>query len=148
MKMKKFLLVITIALIAMYANAQSQKVEAVPPPISDAFTKLYPTIKTVKWEIENGKFEANFQVNKVETSATFDPAGNFLESESEIKVSELPKKASDYVAKTYPKAKIKEASRITDAKGVITYEAAWKGVEVIFDDKGTFIKEHKEHASN
>lgn len=146
--MKKILLVITIAFMATYVSAQNNETKPVIPPfITEAFTKLYPTVKDVKWEVENGNFEANFEINKVETSATFGPAGNLLEIETEINISELPKKATEYLAKTYPNVKIKEASRIKDAKGVITYEAAWKVMEVIFDEKGNFLKDHREPVS-
>jgi len=145
--MKKIILILAIALFVNYANAQKIDAKDLPVTVTGAFAKLYPAIKDVKWEKENGNFEANFDLNKVETSVLFDPIGTLLETESEIKISELPKNATDYITKTYPNVKIKEASRIKDAKGVITYEAAWKGIEVTFDAKGTFIKEHKEPAS-
>jgi hypothetical protein len=145
--MKKIILILAIALFVNYANAQKIDAKDLPVTVSGAFAKLYPAIKDVKWEKENGNFEANFDLNKVETSVLFDPIGTLLETESEIKISDLPKNATDYITKTYPNVKIKEASRIKDAKGVITYEAAWKGTEVTFDAKGTFLKEHKEPAS-
>src|ERR1035437_669299 len=146
--MKKIILILTIALFVNYANAQKIDSKDLPASVSGAFAKLYPAIKDVKWERENGNFEANFDLNKVETSAIFDPVGNLLETESEIKVSDLPKNTTDYVTKTYPGVKIKEASKIKDAKGKITFEAAWKGMEVIFDEKGNFLKEHKEPIAN
>ena len=140
--MKRILLVIAIAFMATYANAQNA-VKQVPQMLSDAFTKLYPSVKDVKWENEDGYFEAHFKMNKLEMSATFDPVGTFLESEVEIKVSQLPQSAFDYMVKTYPGQKPLEASKITSAKGIITYEAAIKTAEVTFDDKGSFIKEEK-----
>jgi len=40
--------------------------------------------------------------------------------------------------------KIKEAAKITDAKGVVTYEAEVTGKDLIFDASGKFLKEIKD----
>jgi hypothetical protein len=73
-----------------------------------------------------------------------DVSGNILETEVEIKIDELPAKAKEYVSKNYAGQKIKETAKITDSKGVVTYEAEIKGKDLIFDSNGNFIKEVKE----
>ncbi len=142
--MKRSILIISLAFIATFASAQKLNSKDIPAEVSGAFAKLFPTIKDPKWVKEGINFEANFDFNKVETSVTFDTYGNALETESEIKVSELPKIAIDYMKKTYPEKKIKEASKIIDNKGTITYEAEGKGIEVIFNANGNFLKEIKQ----
>jgi hypothetical protein len=62
----------------------------------------------------------------------------------EIKIDELPANAKAYVAKHYAGQKIKEAAKITDSKGVVTYEAEVKGKDLIFDNTGKFLKEVKD----
>jgi len=77
-------------------------------------------------------------------SLLLDASGNVLETETEIPVSELPRTITDYVAKNKPGKKIKEASRILDAKGVTTFEAEVDKVDLVFDKDGTFIREAKD----
>ena len=141
--MKRSILIIAFALIASFASAQKMNAKDVPALVTSAFAKQFPTIKEPKWEKEDGNYEANFDLNKVETTAVFDDKGTLLQTESEIKLSELPKVVLDYMKKTYPDRKIKEASKIKDAKGILTYEIETKGMNMIFDAKGNFLKEEK-----
>ena len=142
--MKKSILLLAIGFISITANAQKMKEADVPAAVKAAFTKQYPAVKDAKWELENGKYEAGFDLNKVETSLLIDATGNIIETESEIKVSELSKTITDYCAKNYAGKTIKEASEIIDAKGVVTYEAEINKTDVLFDANGKFIKESKD----
>ena len=139
--MKKYILSSSIfALIAVCAFAGGE----VPVIVKTKFASLYPNITKAKWEQEGVNYEAEFDLNKVETSVLFDASGNVLETETEIKVTELPKSATDYCAKTWAGKKIKEASKIIDSKGVLTYEAEIEGMDQIFDANGTFLKSQKD----
>ena len=140
--MKKLILTtLAIALIGVFAFAKGTDV---PAPVKAKFASLYPTVKKAKWSKEEANFEANFEVDEVETSVVFDASGNVMETESEIKVSDLPKSVTDYCAKTWPGKKIGEAAKLVDGKGVVTYEAEISGVDQIFDANGTFLRSHKE----
>ena len=125
-------------------NAAVEKEVVVPATVKAKFASLYPKVTEVKWGFEDKNYEAEFDVNKVETSATFNAAGNLLETETEIAVSELPKPVLAYFTKTVMGETIKEAAKITDAKGVVTYEAEVKGVDYLFDKDGNFIKKEAE----
>src|ERR1035437_437489 len=115
--MKKSILLLAIGFISITANAQKMKEADVPAAVKTAFTKQYPAIKDVKWELENGKYEAGFDLNKIETSVLMDASGNITETESEIAVSALSKTITDYCTKNYEGKTIKEASKIVDSKG-------------------------------
>lgn len=139
----------TIATIALcfgicQANAQHLKEAEVPANIKESFAKKYPSSKVKVWEKEGADFEAEFILNKIESSAVFSGNGVFKELEQEIKINELPKSVADYCAKTFVGYKLSEAAKITDADGKETYEAEMeKGKEhfdAIFDSKGNFIK--------
>ncbi len=121
-----------------------EKEAEVPAVVKTKFASLYPNVTKVKWGKEGTGFEAEFELNKVETSANFDASGNLLETETEIALSELPANVNTYIAKNIPGEKIKEASKITDAKGMVTYEAEVKGADYIFDNTGNFIKKAEE----
>ncbi len=146
--MKNTILVLAIGFTAFTASAQKMKEAEVPAAIKAAFSKQYPNAKDAKWEKENGNYEAEFDNGKVETSALYTATGSLLETEIEINTSELPKTISDYVTKNLTGKKIKEASKITDTKGTITYEAEIDEADYIFDAKGNFLKKDVETADN
>lgn len=138
---------LTIALAVLTigcASAQKMNEAEVPAKVKEAFQKKYPGAKAEKWEKENDGYEAEFDLNKVESSAVFDANGNFRELEQEIKTSALPKNVTDYCTKNFSGYKLSEAAKIADASGMITYEAEMsKGKEhfdALFDDKGNFVK--------
>lgn len=89
-------------------------------------------------------FEAEFDLNKVESSAVFGADGTFKESEQEIKTSALPKTVTNYCTKNYAGYKLSEAAKITDAAGKVMYEAEMQKnkmqFDVLFDTNGTFLK--------
>lgn len=126
------------------AFAQKVSEKDVPQAVKSSFQKIYPNAKDVKWEKEGSNYEVNFDFSKTEYSVLFDANGNLIETEVEIPVDQLPKGIFDYVATHYKGQKIKEAAKITDSKGVVTYEAEIKGLDLLFDSQGTFIKEVKE----
>ena len=130
-------------LLATFSFAQKVQEKDLPNAVRSAFQKQYPTAQKVKWEKEKENFEAEFKLDKTETSVLIDLQGNILETETEIAINQLPKTILDYVTTNCKGQKIKEAAKITDAKGVLTYEAEIKGKDLIFDEKGNFIKEIK-----
>ena len=136
--MKKIMLTIAIAMFASFGFAQKNDI---PANVKTRFQNLYPDVKKVKWENGNGHFEAEFEIAESDYSVLFDVSGNLIETEIEIKVADLPATAKAYISSNYPSQKIKEASKITDAKGTVTFEAELKHTEVFFNAAGSFIKE-------
>lgn len=124
-----------------FANAQKVSDKEVPTAVKTTLQKNYPNAKELKWEKENGNYEAEFEIDETDYSLLIDVSGNILETEIEIKVDALPANAKDYISKNYAGQKIKEATKITDNKSVVTYEAEIKGKDLIFDSNGNFIKE-------
>lgn len=124
-----------------HATSFAQKINSdkVPAKVLFAFKAKYPDINKVGWEMEKGKYEAGFDLKKVETSVLITAEGQIVETESEIPVSELPKAVVEYIIAHYSGSKISEASRIVDAKGNATYEAEVKGKDLVFDTNGKFI---------
>lgn len=142
--MKSMTIMVVCMLIVSCADAQKMNEKDVPANVKSGFSKKYPGAKVEKWEKEGNDYEAEFDLNKTESSAVFDANGTFKELEQEIKRSELPKQASEYCAKNYAGYKLSEAAKITDASGKVSFEAEMsKGKEhfdVIFDQNGNFIK--------
>lgn len=145
--MKK--LVITAMLLATIStaaittvSAQDLKEKNVPATLKAAFTKKYPDAKKVSWENEKGNFEANWGGKSGEAnSAVFTPAAVFVEIVMSIPISQLPATVAPYVAAHYKGMKILEAGKVLDAAGKKMFEVEIKGKDLIFDEKGVFLKE-------
>lgn len=143
--MKKIILLMAVALTALSADAQKLKESEVPANLKELFKKNHPEAKKVKWELEkNGSYEAEYETGEKEQSVVMSKDGFILETEVEITIAELPASVKEYMSKNYTGAKIKEAAKITDAKGLVTYEAEIKDKDIIFDNNGKFIKEIKD----
>lgn len=142
--MKKLALMIAAGMITSFSFSQKLQDKDVPAEVKTAFQKAYPNAKEVKWDKERGNYEASFDVNKIDNSVLFDGKGNLLETEIEIELNQLPSSIADYIKTHYSGQKIKEGAKITDAEGNITYEAEIKGMDLLFDSNGKFIKEMKD----
>lgn len=147
--MKKLIAAIALVISVNNMSAQKMKEADVPKAVLTSFQENFKGAKVEKWEKEEGNFEAEFDLNKTETSALFSAEGKLLETETEIALSALPAAIKDYISKNYAGFKIEEAAKIVDNKGITTYEAeVEKGKEefdLIFDDKGGFLKKEVEN---
>ncbi len=143
--MKTLLIVFCIGLVACQADAQKINEKDVPANIKNVLTKSFG-VTSAKWDKEDSNFEANFKAKGKETSVVFDASGAILETEVEIKKSELPASIMETLKKDYADAKIEEVAKI-DAKGVTTYEVEVEigedTFDLIFDTDGNLIKKEK-----
>ncbi|HEV3412601.1 MAG TPA: PepSY-like domain-containing protein [Puia sp.] len=128
-------------LISTSVIAQKVKSADVPAAVKTALQQKYPSASGVSWEKEKGNFEANWGgASKEDNSVQFTPAGVFVEQVVAMPVAQLPAAVTDYVHTHYAGAKITEAGKVTDAQGRTRYEAEVKGKDLLFDEKGNFIK--------
>ncbi|MEO8887557.1 MAG: PepSY-like domain-containing protein [Mucilaginibacter sp.] len=139
--MKKLLFAGVALVITGNLMAQDLKSKDVPTNVKNALISKYPQAAKVSWEKEKGNYEANWGGKSGEdNSVMFTPAGVFVEIVKAIPVSALPKAVAPYVAAHFKGAKINEAGKVTDAAGKTFYEAEVKGGDLIFDEKGSFVK--------
>lgn len=139
--MKKLPLLLFALFIVSISTAQKIALKNVPQAIQTSFQNQFPKADDTKWEKEGLNFEAEFELDEIETSALYDPMGNLIETEVEIHLLELHSGILEFVEKNYAGQKIKEASKITKADGTYTYEAEIRGMDLIFDSNGVFVKE-------
>ena len=142
--MKKILLSILFlsGTLTSVVVAQDLKSKDVPEAVKTAFAKKYPDAKKVSWEKEKGNYEANWGGKSGEdSSVTFTPSAIFVEIVVAIPAGQLPPGVAPYVSNHYKGAKIREAGKVTDAAGRHMYEAEINGKDLIFDEKGVFLKE-------
>lgn len=146
--MKKNLFVLLCAAtMSMSASAQKIATNKVPASITTAFKSKFPSATHIVWEKENADYEANFKVNGKEMSASFDNSGNWLETETELKVADLPAAVQQILKKDFANYKVNEASQIESVKNGNSYEAEIaKGKEtfdVLFASDGKVISKTK-----
>jgi len=138
--------------------AQKIKESEVPAAVKNAYAAKFPdAVGKGDWEKEDGNYEVEMEKRRVsmdngktvkeiiEQSVVFSPDGAILQTEVEIKVGELPAAVKEYVNKNFPGKKIKEAAKITEANGTVTYEAEIAKADYIFDADGKFLKKEVEN---
>ncbi len=139
--MEKLLGLAIIVLILNTNCSQKTKESDVPKAILETFNSNFKDAKVVSWDKEkDGGYEAEFGYNGAETSATFSADGKLMETEQEIEKSVLPSEITAYVSKNYAGKNISEVSKITTAEGTIMYEVEIDKKDLMFDEKGNFIK--------
>lgn len=132
--MKKILSLVAIFAFAQTAYAQNSKI---PGAVKTAFAKAYPNASDVEWEMEGGHYEVEFEItDDKEMSVVYDGNGSLLETEVEIAFSDLPKAAQEALKGK----KVKETAKITNAKGIVTYEAEVRRKDLMFDAQGNPVK--------
>jgi hypothetical protein len=132
---------VTICLLSNPLLAQRIRESEVPSAVKNALVGRYPAAAGVSWEKEKGNFEANWGgQSKEDNSVLFTPSGEFVEMVAAIPVGSLPPAVTAYVRAHYPGVRITEAGKVTDAKGVVNYEAEVRGKDLRFDEKGQFVR--------
>ena len=134
--MKKLHLLILVFL-AFGLTASAQK-KSVPAKVKSSFEQHFKEVEDLKWRKEkDGNWEAEFEQKEVEKSATFSKSGQLLETETEIKVTELP----DAVKKALAGKKVKEAARIEKVDSSVVYEAEVRRHNLLFDVSGNRLSD-------
>jgi hypothetical protein len=137
-QMKAIIILLTVIFFSA-SYAQSLKIKDVPRIVRDKFNSSYADAKNVKWNKEKSGYESSFKKENVDMSVNFDEKGNIIETETGIKLSELPVEVRESVAKAYSKYKVTETAKI-ETKGIITYEVEVRGrkgkMDLIYDEHG------------
>ncbi len=129
-----------ILLLAVMSCTTTTSAQTIPNNVKGAFMKLYPNVKSVKWEVEDDKYEASFKHKGNKTSVLFNSDASIKETEANISVTDLPAKAQKYAS---AKGEIEETAKIVSSNGSITYEAEVNDVDYLFDETGNFISSSK-----
>lgn len=144
--MKKYLMLLALLpLAALSAQAQKVAEKQVPAAVVATFMQAHPTAKGVRWEKENANYEAGYEQGEEELSVVITPTGTLLETETEIKVAQLPAPVRAALTSQYKGYNVTEAARIvTAATGTTVYEAevsrAGKKQDLLFNADGTAVK--------
>jgi hypothetical protein len=110
--MQLCVLVATV-LLSLAAPAQNITADQVPPAVKESVQARFPAAKAVAWKLKTDKnYEAEFTLKGTEIAAKFDSAGKWLETESAISRSQVPKAVRTAVAKQFAAYKVVERQTV------------------------------------
>ena len=143
--MKQVLIMAAFALaLTAPAHAQMLKPAQVPAAVKATFKAKFPAITRNTWEKEGTKYEAGFTQNGITMSALITPAGELVETESDMSPAKLPAAVRTKLASDYKAYKVTEAATLVSAGGKTTYEAevskGGKSHDVLFNADGSLVK--------
>ena len=145
--MKSIRIVLAFACLGVSA-AYAQKIheDKVPANVLSNFKKQFTTTKS-QWEMDETDFEVNFKINGTEYSAKYDQLGNWLETEQEIKKSELPVSINQSIEKEFPKTEVEEVEKVSYPNHKTVYELEIKNreqkFEVQYSAEGQLLKKEE-----
>ena len=135
----KTIIILLMGIFLSIGSAQSLKIKDIPRIVREKFISSYSTATNVKWTKEKSRYESSFKKGNVDMSVNFDEKGNIVETETGIKLSELPIVVRESVAKDYSNYKISETAKI-ESKGITTYEVEVKRgkdkMDLIYNEHG------------
>lgn len=145
--MKKILLVFTATIFVSSVLAQKIATENVPSAVTTAFKAKFSIAEKTTWEMDYDKYQADFTVGKSEFSSKFDKEGKWLETETYLKASELPKVIKDALSTKYGELsayKIEAPMKVEREKSTLYAMDIIKGentYELVFDDAGELLED-------
>lgn len=147
--MKKLNVVTVLAIsVAISSCAQSKNEGEMPENISTSFKLNFPTAKKVEWRKENDReWEAEFKMNDVKYSSNFSNAGKWLETEYQIKKSEIPANVKTVLDANFSGYDIENAEVSETVHGLsyeFEIEVEGQMYEVSIDSEGNLIKKKEE----
>lgn len=120
----------------------------VPAEILNDFTDRHPDAQDVEWEKEADMWEGEFEENGVEVSILYDADFNWVRTEREISVDDLPASVTEYIATNFPEGEMEEAelfeSRDEGDMYIVEVEQGEKEYELFFTLDGDFIRQEVE----
>lgn len=128
-------LILTFNTVFTATHAQYIASIKVPAKVKAAFVKLHGSTR-VSWEMENVDYEAGFILKGKKASEVYSTTGILLESEVEIKISELP----NAIKLKLQTKNIREAAKISRTNDEVLYEAKVNGRDLLFDANGNPVK--------
>jgi len=135
--------------IAEEAPVESIPVDAedVPLPVLKCMRANYSGAENVRWELEGGLYEAEFNLGDAEMEALIDSEGSLLEVETKLPVEVLPPSILNKIAEFYADYDIKEVSELQRKRTVffkVDVQNSEVEVELVMTMEGEIVEENIE----
>ena len=131
-----------LALLLVHACDVDKKV---PEKVKTSFAQKFPDAKNIEWAMENDtEWEAEFTMNGVDYSSNFTVAGEWTETEYEMKINELPEVVQTVINSDYSDYNI-EGIESSETKDGVVYEIALEkgesNVELSISKEGVLLNQ-------
>ncbi|MCB0526297.1 MAG: PepSY-like domain-containing protein [Lewinellaceae bacterium] len=152
MKFRIIAMAAAIALSIFSGNkvvAQKVSPDNIPTVVKSTFSEKFPNAAKAKWSMEEEEvFEVEFRQLGQKSSAKIEANGNFLESETNIKRSDLPVTVVQALNTQFAGYKIEKTEKVTFPDGSVAYELeiekGEQSLEVQFNADGKLLKKEEE----
>lgn len=122
-----WLLSLTFA--SVQVNAQFRKV---PAAVTESFRNKFPNADNVEWTDKITSFTASYEEDNRQNTSWFDSNGEWKQTETILKLSELPNAVRNAFTKgKYSQWSVEEVSKITKADNGLQYRIYAKGESII-----------------
>ena len=143
--MKKIIVFLSACLLISFMGfSQEIAPEKVPAAVKDAFGKKFPEAAYVKYQMEKKDYKVAFKDKGVGKSANFNSSGEWLQTETVMIESDLPKEVLTSAATNFVGFTKTEISKVDGPDKVLNYEMKLKknntGYCVKFSPKGDILK--------
>lgn len=140
-----FVLMGIIVIVCFTACGQTGK--DLPSEVKTAFSRKFPDATGVKWDKESDtEWEAEFKLNGTEYTASFDPAGTWMETEYEITSVDIPTAVKSKLDNEFSDYKIEESVVSETPEGKV-YEFELKAgkeeMDITIDMSGNVVKKER-----
>jgi len=145
--MKKiFLLTLILSAGLIYTvNAQIRKL---PAEVTNSFSEKYPDAKNVEWKDKLSNFSAGFEWKDEKYEAHFNKKGEWLSTDKEMDINDLPAKVKDGFDKSkYSDWETNNVYRIDMPDDKVNYRVhvAKSSIQkkiLLFNEKGKLLKDN------
>lgn len=127
-------MLIMVITFLMISGGIAQYIEAdrVSDAVRSEFIKQFPKATNQVWTLEGSTYQVMFAQGETKFAMKFDNDGNWLDKETRILKSALPKAVSKAIARHFPGFTIYEAEKVeTPSKGMLYNVGIEKGNEII-----------------
>jgi hypothetical protein len=143
--MKKIIVLLSVCLLfAFLGYTQTIPAEKVPAPVKESFAKKFPAATSVAYNMEKMDYKVTFKDKAVGMSANFNSRGEWLETQTIMIESDLPKEVLTSVATNFVGFVITDITKIDGPDNVLNYEMHLKkgtvAEKVKFSPKGEILK--------
>ncbi len=125
----------------------SEEKSEIPAAVQRSFQQKFAQASDIKWEAEEGSYEAEFQLNGKEMSAEFAGDGTWKETETEVEQADLPAAIVDTLEAAYGDYEVKKAELCETPEGKnweIEVKKDQTEMELVMDENGKILKKEAE----
>ncbi|AEA42247.1 PepSY-like domain-containing protein [Fluviicola taffensis] len=113
--------------------------QEIPSVVINAVMTKYPNAKDLEWEVKNGIYEAEFDLDKNDYEVWVNTQGTILKVEEEIRNDQIPAVILAKVKAEFKDYKLDDSKRIEIGKSIyyeIEIDGALGDQKVVYSEKG------------